>query len=142
MNVFHVGNPRSNPNRSAARYRDSCYPFKAISDACRLPLGESNSAGNRGKRLAVAATLGPPNRRGSPRKRPRITPSNLRPTPLPRRLRRYIARQDYTTESDRYYLGPMDQICSKCSAASFKDETPQWCYVKGKTNVVAPESKE
>ena len=36
----------------------------------------------------------------------------------------------------------MDQICFKCGAASFKDETPQWCCDKGKTDVVAPESEE
>ena len=36
----------------------------------------------------------------------------------------------------------MDQICSKCGAALFKDETPQWYCDKGKTNVVAPESEK
>ena len=51
-------------------------------------------------------------------------------------------RQYYTTETDRHYLGPMDQICSKCGVASFKDETPQWCCDKGKTDVVAPESDQ
>ena len=34
----------------------------------------------------------------------------------------------------------MDRICGKCGAASFKDETPEWCCDKGRTEVGAPET--
>ena len=34
----------------------------------------------------------------------------------------------------------MDRICGKYGAASFKDETPKWCYDKGRTKVGTPET--
>ena len=52
----------------------------------------------------------------------------------------YIARRIYTEEPERDYLGAMDRICGKCGAASFKDETPEWCCDKGRTEVGAPET--
>lgn len=56
------------------------------------------------------------------------------------RLTSYIARHPYTEEPLRHGLGPMDQICDSCDAASFRDETPRWCCNSGKTEVVAPET--
>ena len=52
----------------------------------------------------------------------------------------YTARRLYIEEPDRHYLGAMDRICGKCGAASFKDETPEWCCTKGRTEVGAPET--
>ena len=64
----------------------------------------------------------------------------LGPTQPPARLASYIARCPYTTEPLRHDLGPMDQICPSCGAASWKDKKPEWCCEKGKTEVSAPET--
>ena len=34
----------------------------------------------------------------------------------------------------------MDRLCGKCGAALFKDEKPEWCCDKGRTEVAAPET--
>lgn len=69
------------------------------------------------------------------------TPYSGPPQP-PARLQSFIARHPYTAEPPRHHLGSMSQICPRCGAASWKDETPEWCCDKGKTEVAAPESEE
>ena len=77
MNVFYVENTRSNSNRGDTRYRNFYYSFKAISNVYRIPLSESNFAGNRDKRVAIITSLRPLNYRDRPRKRSRIASLNI-----------------------------------------------------------------
>jgi hypothetical protein len=59
---------------------------------------------------------------------------------LPARLEKFIARHPYTQDIERHHLGPMDQICSGCGAASWKGEKPRWCCDYGRTKVGTAET--
>ena len=201
MNTFALGVPRPHVTKRLRYSTRFSVPLEASTDVFRPPLGESTSAGNRGKRPATTT----PRPRGRPKKartdpEPSSTPLNSSSLPpsstppsspqwvptsgqpprnasedasdppsdppldpllghvpedffepvlfdedddfyqVPARLENFIACHPYTRDIERHHLGPMDQICDHCGAASWKGEKKTWCCDKGRTKVTTAET--